>query len=83
MEDLHAVGGTPGVLKYMLEQGHLHGDCMTVTGKTMAENLADLPGELAMVSVCNLVVSRGTALPSCSACQQAEGWRPASPVRGQ
>jgi dihydroxy-acid dehydratase len=30
----------------MLEQGHLHGDCMTVTGKTMAENLADLPGEL-------------------------------------
>ena len=30
MEDLHAVGGTPGVLKYMLEQGQLHGDCMTV-----------------------------------------------------
>jgi dihydroxyacid dehydratase/phosphogluconate dehydratase len=29
MEDLHAVGGTPGVLKYMLEQGQLHGDCMT------------------------------------------------------
>merc|ERR1719316_329687 len=44
MEDLHAVGGTPGVLKYMLEQGQLHGDCMTVTGKTMAENLAELPG---------------------------------------
>ncbi|EOD33721.1 dihydroxy-acid dehydratase [Emiliania huxleyi CCMP1516] len=44
MEDLHHVGGTPGVLKYMFEQGfHLHGDCMTVTGKTMAENLADLP----------------------------------------
>lgn len=39
MEDLHAVGGTPAVLKYMLEQGYLHGDCLTVTGKTMAENL--------------------------------------------
>lgn len=44
MEDLHVVGGTPAVLKYMLEQGYLHGDCMTVTGKTMAENLAELPG---------------------------------------
>merc|ERR1719387_3441625 len=44
MEDLHNVGGTPAVLKYMLEKGYLHGDCMTVTGKTMAENLAELPG---------------------------------------
>jgi dihydroxy-acid dehydratase len=44
MEDLHVVGGTPAVLKYMLENGYLHGDCLTVTGKTMAENLADLPG---------------------------------------
>merc|ERR1711977_39085 len=43
MEDLHAVGGTPAVLKYMLEEGYLHGDCLTVTGKTMAENLAELP----------------------------------------
>ena len=43
MEDLHQVGGTPGVLKYMLEKGYLHGDCMTVTGKTIAENLAELP----------------------------------------
>jgi dihydroxy-acid dehydratase len=43
-QDLHHVGGTPGVLKYMLEKGYLHGDCMTVTGKTMAENLAELPG---------------------------------------
>lgn len=40
MEDLHNVGGVPGVLKYMLEQGMLHGECMTVTGKTIAENLA-------------------------------------------
>lgn len=42
MEDLHNVGGVPGVLKYMLQQGMLHGDCMTVTGKTIAENLADV-----------------------------------------
>merc|ERR1712205_78716 len=44
MEDLHAVGGTPAVLKYMLEEGYLHGDCLTVTGKTMEENLSDVPG---------------------------------------
>lgn len=44
MTDLHDVGGTPAVLKYMLEEGYLHGDCLTVTGKTLAENLADLPG---------------------------------------
>ena len=43
MEDLHDVGGTPAVLRYLLDQGVLHGDCMTVTGKTLAENLADLP----------------------------------------
>ena len=39
-EDLHKVGGTPGVMKYLLEAGLLHGDCVTVTGKTLAENLA-------------------------------------------
>ena len=44
MEDLHAVGGTPAVLKLLAEQGVLNGDCMTVTGRTMAENLAELPG---------------------------------------
>jgi len=43
MEDLHNVGGTPAVMKYMLEHGMLHGDCLTVTGKTVAENLAELP----------------------------------------
>jgi dihydroxy-acid dehydratase len=42
-EDLHAVGGTPAVMKYLLERGFLHGDCMTVTGKTLAENLAEAP----------------------------------------
>jgi dihydroxy-acid dehydratase len=43
-EDLHDVGGTPAVMKYLLETGLLDGDCKTVTGKTVAENLADLPG---------------------------------------
>jgi len=38
-EDLHAVGGTPAVMKYLLERGFLHGDCMTVTGQTLAQNL--------------------------------------------
>ena len=43
MEDLHHVGGVPAVLKFMLAEGMLHGDCLTVTGKTLAENLADVP----------------------------------------
>src|SRR4030095_1315702 len=38
-EDLHAVGGTPAVMKYLLERGYLHGDWMTVTGRTLAEHL--------------------------------------------
>lgn len=44
MEDLQELGGTPAVLKFMLENGMLHGDCLTVTGKTMAENLAEVSG---------------------------------------
>ena len=43
-EDLHRVGGTPAVMKYLLEKGFLRGDCLTVTGRTLAENLRDLPG---------------------------------------
>ncbi len=43
MQDLHQYGGVPAVMKYMLAQGWLHGDCMTVTGKTIAENLAAAP----------------------------------------
>ncbi|REH44510.1 dihydroxy-acid dehydratase [Tenacibaculum gallaicum] len=43
MEDVHKVGGTPAVLKYLLEKGLLHGDCLTVTGKTLAENLVAVP----------------------------------------
>ena len=42
MEDLHAVGGIPAVLKYLLKNDMLHGDCLTVTGKTLAENLLDV-----------------------------------------
>lgn len=44
MEDLHAVGGTPAVLKLLLAEGLLHGNCMTVSGRTLAENVADCPG---------------------------------------
>lgn len=43
MEDLHNIGGVPLVMKYLLEKGMLHGDCLTVTGKTIAENLASVP----------------------------------------
>ncbi|GAX72671.1 hypothetical protein CEUSTIGMA_g127.t1 [Chlamydomonas eustigma] len=43
MEDVHKVGGTPAVLKYLHQKGYIHGDCLTVTGKTMAENLALVP----------------------------------------
>jgi dihydroxy-acid dehydratase len=43
MEDLHAIGGTPAVIRMLLENGLLHGDCMTVTGATLAENVADIP----------------------------------------
>ena len=43
MEDLHNIGGVPAVMKYLLKVGLLHGDCLTVTGKTIAENLKDVP----------------------------------------
>ena len=43
--DLHQAGGIPQVMKMMLNAGLLHGDCMTVTGKTIAENLADVPDQ--------------------------------------
>jgi dihydroxy-acid dehydratase len=42
MEDVHSIGGIPAIMKYLLENGYLHGECMTVTGKTLAENLADV-----------------------------------------
>jgi dihydroxy-acid dehydratase len=40
MEALHKIGGVPAVMKYLLQKGYLHGDCLTVTGKTLAENVA-------------------------------------------
>jgi dihydroxy-acid dehydratase len=43
MEDLHRAGGTPALLRMLLERGALHGDCLTVTGRTLAENLATAP----------------------------------------
>jgi dihydroxy-acid dehydratase len=43
MEDLHKAGGTPAVMKYLLEEGFLEGNVMTVTGKTLAENLSSVP----------------------------------------
>eukprot|EP01134_Creolimax_fragrantissima_P006717 CFRG6717T1 len=44
MEDLHKIGGTPAVLKYLFEKGLIHGDCLTCTGHTLAENIANLAG---------------------------------------
>lgn len=44
MEDVHNIGGTPALMKFLLEEGLINGDCLTVTGKTIAENLRDLPG---------------------------------------
>lgn len=43
MQDLHQYGGVPAVMKYLLSKGLLHGDCLTVTGKTVAENLMNVP----------------------------------------
>jgi dihydroxy-acid dehydratase len=43
MQDLHQYGGVPAVMKYLLAKGMLHGDCLTVTGKTLAENLQSVP----------------------------------------
>jgi dihydroxy-acid dehydratase len=62
-EDLHAVGGTPGIMKYLLERGFLDGDCMTVTGRTVAENLADAApltaGQQVIQPIENPVLPRG------------------------
>jgi dihydroxy-acid dehydratase len=62
-EDLHNVGGTPAVMKYLLERGFLHGDCMTVTGQTLARNLADAaplaPGQQVIHPIEQPVFPRG------------------------
>jgi len=63
MEDLHNVGGIPAVMKYLLDKGLLDGSCLTVTGKTVAENLADLPalreGQDVFMSVDNPIKASG------------------------
>jgi dihydroxy-acid dehydratase len=43
MEDIHAIGGIPAIMKMVYEAGYLHGDCLTVTGKTLAENFIEVP----------------------------------------
>ncbi|MEB2776742.1 dihydroxy-acid dehydratase [Algoriphagus sp. D3-2-R+10] len=53
MEDLHEQGGVPAFMKYMLQNGFLHGDCLTVTGKTLEENLKDI--EPVIVSMVNVI----------------------------
>ena len=62
-EDLHNIGGTPALMKYLLERGFLHGDCMTVTGKTLEQNLADAAplaaGQQVIHTVENPVFPRG------------------------
>ncbi|MEQ1732001.1 MAG: dihydroxy-acid dehydratase, partial [Vicinamibacterales bacterium] len=62
-EDFHGIGGTPGLMKYLLEKGFLHGDCMTVTGQTLAENLKDLPplssGQQIIHPIENPILPRG------------------------
>ncbi len=73
MLDLHKIGGVPVVLKALLEAGALHGDCLTVTGKTMAENLKDVylpvgqdvvvPHTRALSETGGLVVVRGNLAP--------------------
>jgi dihydroxy-acid dehydratase len=77
--DLHAAGGAPRVMKELMDAGLLHGDCMTVTGKTMAENLKDLvfaspsangdvvvPIDRALEPVGTMVVLKGNLAPEGS-----------------
>ena len=75
MQDLHRVGGVQAVMKVLLEAGYLHGDCITVTGKTLAENLKDAPdlqeGQQVITSLENpkrkdgpLIVLKGNLSPS-------------------
>jgi dihydroxy-acid dehydratase len=62
-EDLHGIGGTPALMRYLLGRGFLHGDVMTVTGKTLAENLEGLPdlaaGQKIIHTVDDPVLPRG------------------------
>eukprot|EP00929_Paragymnodinium_shiwhaense_P039323 TRINITY_DN20672_c0_g1_i1.p1 TRINITY_DN20672_c0_g1~~TRINITY_DN20672_c0_g1_i1.p1 ORF type:complete len:607 (+),score=169.19 TRINITY_DN20672_c0_g1_i1:115-1821(+) len=78
MEDVHTIGGTPVVMKYLLQLGWLHGDVMTCTGKTLAQNLADVPSldfnaqkvilpvDQAVQSTGNIKILRGNVCPEGS-----------------
>ena len=63
MEDLHAVGGIPALMKYLLKEGYIYGDCMTVTGKTIAENLESVhdlyEGQEIVLDIKNALKSSG------------------------
>ena len=76
-EDLHPVGGTPAVMKYLLEKGLLDGDCLTVTGKTLAENLRDLPGLKPGSRSSSRSKSRSSRPATFRFC--AATWRPTEP----
>jgi dihydroxy-acid dehydratase len=81
MKDLHDVGGVPVLLKALLDGGHLHGDCLTVTGKTMAENLRHVavrkdqdvvrPTSAPLAPNGGLVVLKGNLAPQGSICKVA------------
>jgi dihydroxy-acid dehydratase len=81
MKDLHAVGGVPVLMKALLDGGYLHGDCITVTGKTIAENLKDIvvatnqdvvrPTSAPLASTGGLVVLKGNLAPQGAICKVA------------
>eukprot|EP00932_Pfiesteria_piscicida_P005294 SRR837773.15203.p1 GENE.SRR837773.15203~~SRR837773.15203.p1 ORF type:complete len:495 (-),score=205.17 SRR837773.15203:54-1409(-) len=78
MEDVHTIGGTPAVMKYLLKLGWLHGDCMTVTGQTLAQNLAGVadldfdkqdvirPVDKCIQATGNIKILRGSLCPEGS-----------------
>ena len=95
MEDVHNVGGVPAILKYLLQKGMVYGDCMTVTGKTLAENVADaldldfekqrviLPVEKAIKATGHLQMLYGNISPTGSVAKISgkEGERFEGPAR--
>ncbi|GIT31916.1 MAG: hypothetical protein Ct9H300mP1_39620 [Planctomycetaceae bacterium] len=84
MADLHGVGGTPAVLKFLLAEGLIEGDCLTVTGKTLAENVAELPklseGQEIVRPTSEPIKSTGH-LRFCEATWHPKGRWPRSPAR--
>src|SRR3984893_1642860 len=81
MKDLHAVGGVPVLMKALLDGGYLHGNCITVTGKTIAENLKDIivatnqdvvrPTSAPLASTGGIVVLKGNLAPQGAICKVA------------